>query len=217
MPQNRERVFIIASIRGRDRSKVFPIGKGNEIYNQSEKAGQVHGDKVIPLTAKGQSNWTGTFIKRDANKHDACVAIKTATKAGFELARVNRDSINLAFPDSKTRRGRVGKDKAQTLDTYCNQGIAKSDIQIRKLTPLECWRLQGWSDEDFFKAFFLNKELGIRFNRIYQKHKQNPVRLMQWAFKHQKMSDSQLYKQAGNGVTVTVIQRIGERLEKEND
>lgn len=149
-----------------------------------------------------------------AEKHDACVAIKTATKAGFELARVNKDSINLAFPDSKTRRGRVGKDKAQTLDTYCNQGIAKSNIQIRKLTPLECWRLQGWSDEDFFKAFFLDKELGIRFNRIYQKHNQNPVRLMQWAFKHQKMSDSQLYKQAGNGVTVTVIQKIGERLEK---
>ena len=245
VPQNRERVFIIASIRGRGRPKVFPIGKGDEIYNQSEKVGQVHGDKAIPLTAEGQSNWTGTFIKQKAigglysndskkfhrgilpdcsraikaDKHDACVAIKTATKAGFELARVNRDSINLAFPDSKTRRGRVGKDKAQTLDTYCNQGIAKSDIQIRKLTPLECWRLQGWSDEDFFKAFFLDKELGIRFNRIYQKHKQNPVQLMGWAFKHQKMSDSQLYKQAGNGVTVTVIQRIGERIEggKEND
>ena len=97
--------------------------------------------------------------------------------------------------------------------------IVLSDIQIRKLTPIECWRLQGWSDEDFFKAFFLDKELGIRFNRIYQKHKQNPVRLMQWAFKHQKMSDSQLYKQAGNGVTVKVIQKIGERLkgEKVND
>ena len=222
VPQNRKRVFIIASIRGRDRPKVFPIGESD-----------------------GESNWAGTFVKQIGNISptktrknpnqgrvydisgispalncmgggglEPRIAIKTATKAGFELARVNRDSINLAFPDSKTRRGRVGKDKAQTLDTYCNQGIAKSDIQIRKLTPLECWRLQGWCDEDFFKAFFLHKELGIRFNRIYQKHKQNPVRLMQWAFKHQKMSDSQLYKQAGNGVTVTVIQKIGERLEK---
>ena len=255
VPQNRERVFIIASIRGRGRPKVFPIGKGDEIYNQIVKcinprngykqtqqqdriydinghmtslSAQQNGRFNIAIPYQQEvigglySNVSERFQRGilpdcsralKAHKHDACVAIKTATKAGFELARVNRDSINLAFPDSKTRRGRVGKDKAQTLDTYCNQGIAKSDIQIRKLTPLECWRLQGWSDEDFFKAFFLDKELGIRFNRIYQKHKKNPVRLMQWAFKHQKMSDSQLYKQAGNGVTVTVIQRIGERIE----
>lgn len=83
---------------------------------------------------------------------------------------------------------------------------------IRKLTPLECWRLQGWADEDFFRAFFLDKKLAHKFNIAYRRHKNNPVRLMQWAFKHQKMSDSQLYKQAGNGVTVEVIRRIGEKL-----
>ena len=55
----------------------------------------------------------------------------------------------------------------------------------------------------------LNK---YRYGRLYQKYRDNPVCIMQWAFKHQKMSDSQLYKQAGNGVTVTVIQRIGEKL-----
>lgn len=80
---------------------------------------------------------------------------------------------------------------------------------IRKLTPLECWRLQAWDDESFFRAFFLDKTLAHKFNIAYQRHKNNPVRLMQWAYKHQKMSDSQLYKQAGNGVTVEVIRRIG--------
>lgn len=87
---------------------------------------------------------------------------------------------------------------------------------IRKLTPLECWRLQGWDDESFFRAFFLDKDMAHKFNIAYQRHKNRPVRLMRWAFEHQKMSDSQLYKQAGNGVTVTVIQRIAEKFSLED-
>lgn len=86
---------------------------------------------------------------------------------------------------------------------------------VRKLTPLECWRLQGWDDESFFRAFFLDKDLAHKFNKAYQRHKNRPVRLMRWAFGHQKMSDSQLYKRAGNGVTVTVIQRIAEKFSLE--
>lgn len=83
------------------------------------------------------------------NKSDAGVVfIKTATKKGYDIARINEDSINLTFPNSKTRRGRVGRGKAQTLDASCNQGVAINDSEcnIRKLTPLECWRLQGWDE-----------------------------------------------------------------------
>lgn len=54
-------------------------------------------------------------------------------------------------------------------------------IAIRKLTPRECFRLQGWADEYFEKAQFVN-------------------------------SDSQLYKQAGNGVTVSVIKAMAEKM-----
>ena len=54
-------------------------------------------------------------------------------------------------------------------------------MRIRKLMPIECFRLQGWTDDYFKKAEFVN-------------------------------SDTQLYKQAGNGVTVTVIKAIAERL-----
>jgi DNA (cytosine-5)-methyltransferase 1 len=57
----------------------------------------------------------------------------------------------------------------------------KCYIAIRKLTPKECFRLQGWSDDYFEKAQFVN-------------------------------SDSQLYKQAGNGVTVTVIEAIARKM-----
>lgn len=57
------------------------------------------------------------------------------------------------------------------------------DLRIRKLTPLECWRLQGFSDEQFYKA------------------------------KNSGVSKSQLYKQAGNAVTVNVVDAIVGELE----
>src|SRR5690606_6530809 len=56
------------------------------------------------------------------NGSDQLIKIKSATKNGFELASLG-DAIDLSFPDSHTRRGRVGKGVAQTLDTVCNQGV----------------------------------------------------------------------------------------------
>ena len=55
-------------------------------------------------------------------------------------------------------------------------------MKVRSLTPRECYRLQGWTDDYFEKAEFV-------------------------------LSDNQLYKTAGNGVTVTVIQAIAERMD----
>ncbi len=130
------------------------------------------------------------------------VKVAEATKQGYSECRVGIDTVNLSVPGSKTRRGRVGKEVANTLDTSCNQGIfvKVSDelivyavwyekyqcyIAIRKLTPKECFRLQGWSDDYFEKAQFVN-------------------------------FDSQLYKQAGNGVTVTVIEAIARKMKVES-
>ena len=106
--------------------------------------------------------------------------IKNATAAGYAEAHCG-DSINLAFPDSKTRRGLVSKGHAQTLDTSCNQGVPLGCGRIRKLTPRECWRLQGFSDDMFDRAAAVN-------------------------------SDAQLYKQAGNGVTIPVVYAVGKRI-----
>jgi DNA (cytosine-5)-methyltransferase 1 len=106
--------------------------------------------------------------------------IKEATKKGYKEAYPG-DCVDFSFPDSKARRGRVGKDVAHTLMTSCTQGMVTGYGRIRKLTPLECFRLQGWSDEAFYKAKTVN-------------------------------SDNQLYKQAGNGVTVPVIHAIGQKL-----
>lgn len=80
-----------------------------------------------------------------ANNHH--VFIPSNTKKGFEKAEEEEDSINFSNPNSKTRRGRVGKKVAQTLDTQCNQGVF-TQFRIRRLTPRECFRLMDFP-EDF--------------------------------------------------------------------
>ncbi len=140
------------------------------------------------------------FTLTSQDRHGVAVEVREATSKGYAVARGRRDAVNFTMPNSTTRRGQVGVDIANTLDTSCNQGIfvqvsedltvyavwypkKQCYVAIRKLTPKECFRLQGWADDYFEKAQFVN-------------------------------SDSQLYKQAGNGVTVTVIEAIAERFEE---
>ena len=108
------------------------------------------------------------------------IRVKEATSQGYAEAEIG-DSVNLSHPNSKTRRGRVGKQIANTLLTGESQGVVEPDFRIRKLTPRECWRLQGFPDWAFDKAQEVN-------------------------------SNSQLYKQAGNSVTVNVIAAIAKEL-----
>lgn len=115
-----------------------------------------------------------------SQNHDAAILIKEATAQGYAQA-LPGDSINISHPNSETRRGRVGKGIANTLLTGKEQAVVKEEFQIRKLTPRECWRLQGFPDWAFDRAKEVN-------------------------------SDSQLYKQAGNSVTVPVIHDIARRL-----
>lgn len=81
--------------------------------------------------------------------------IRENTKKGYAKA-YEGDSVNLEHPNSKTRRGRVEKQIAKTLTTSCNQGVVVKQLKIRKLTPLECFRLMGFNDEDFHKAEKVN-------------------------------------------------------------
>ena len=110
--------------------------------------------------------------------------VNNATKQGWIECPVG-GVLNIAFPETMSRRGRVIENGqiAPTLDTGCTVGTLEDEvkeIRIRRLTPRECFRLQGWTDDYFDKAAFVN-------------------------------NDSQLYKQAGNGVTVNVIKAIAER------
>ena len=82
--------------------------------------------------------------------------VREATSKGYAIAGEG-DAINLAMPKSKTRRGRVGKGVAQTLDTSCKQGVLVG-TKIRLLTPRECFRLQGFPDEYFNRAAAVNSD-----------------------------------------------------------
>ena len=121
--------------------------------------------RLMPPTKQGFDN----FIK-----------VRNGTKAGYDIATIG-DGINLAYPQSKTRRGRVGKGCSQTLDTNCNMGTLDG-YKIRRLTPLECFRLQGFPDDMVQKA----REIGL--------------------------SDARLYKMAGNAVSVNVVEAVAKKL-----
>ena len=221
VPQNRERVFIIGHLRGECTYRVFPIrgkdkklntdGEVNQVGNigksdnfggnpQVTRVYDINGISPTLKTMQGggrepkivipvltpdrvekrqngrrfKTNGEPMFTITTQDRHG--VLVKEATKQGYAVADVG-DSINFSHPNSKTRRGRVGKNIANTLLTSDKQGVVLSDYKIRKLTPRECWRLQGFPDWMFDKAQEVN-------------------------------SNSQLYKQAGNSVTVNVIEEI---------
>lgn len=91
-------------------------------------------------------------------KHNNRVLIKQATKKGYIECKIG-GVADLSYPDSKTRRGRV-QDMGDTSPTLTagETDICKieSPYRIRKLTPLECWRLMGFTDEEFQSAEEVN-------------------------------------------------------------
>lgn len=84
--------------------------------------------------------------------------IKVANKVGYAIVKQN-GVADFLYPTSKTRRGRVIEmgDISPAL-TAEERGVCKVEnrYKIRKLTPLECWRLMSFSDEDFHKAEKVN-------------------------------------------------------------
>lgn len=132
------------------------------------------------------------------------------------------DSINLAVPNSKTRRGRVGKGIAQTLDTGMQQYTIANTIDanyakgwspngqqnqqrvypidgvIRRLTPIECERLQGFPD-NWTKTGTTCTAESKETRAVCSNH-------------NVEISDTQRYKCCGNAVTVNVIRDVMERV-----
>lgn len=105
------------------------------------------------------------------------IKVKVATKQGYEEATAG-DYVNITFPSSKTKRGRVGKGVAQTLTCGDGNAVITENVRIRKLTPRECLRLMGWKDDQIDK---------IAAARV---------------------SSTQQYRQAGNGIVVQVLEAI---------
>lgn len=123
-------------------------------------------------------------------KLETPVKVNVANKKGYEEANPG-DYVNITYPGSKTKRGRVGNGVAHTLTCGDGNAVITENVRIRKLTPRECLRLMGWKDEQIDKIVAA------------------------------KISGTQQYRQAGNGIVVEVLEAIFKALflaeENEND
>jgi len=223
--QNRDRVFMV-SILGEyayEFPKPIELTKRLKDYLEDEVDEKYYLDeKTIsrisnwkaqqdPFETMKKTDETGivpTLTARGAGEeHSGMVLIKEATKQGYAVAQ-DGDGVYINRPHQK--RGVVQKgmiktlktsgddvgvvtsnikrvmgdgELANTLGTNCGSstsaggGVVDNGLRIRKLTPLECWRLMGIDDEDFYKA-------------------------------QSVVSNSQLYKQAGNSIVVDVLVEI---------
>jgi DNA (cytosine-5)-methyltransferase 1 len=224
-PYQQDRVYdadgiVPALNQGKSDLIVAMRGRYNEDGSTSQR---------LELNTSGKSN-TLTAVQKD----NMLIQVKSATSSGYEEATIG-DTINLAQPNSETRRGRVGKQKAQTLETSCNQAVVhpnysskalnetieNSDLvegepqaldlynrvarnesptltephhnslrmfdgyRIRRLTPIECERLQGFPDQH---TAYGNYDGEVK-----------------------PMSNSQRYKQCGNAVTVDVVAAVAKK------
>ena len=166
LPQNRERIYLVgySTTTKRNWRGVFPIREASQSNSELEcsrkaitkcltaRGQEGHAGmqlvKVKQIGTKLDSNGGTQPYQQDRvydadglvpalnqGKSDLIVKVKSATSDGYEQAEVG-DSINLSNPNSETRRGRVGKGKAQTLETSCNQAVIEPIIgAIRGRNP----------------------------------------------------------------------------------
>ena len=223
VPQNRERIYTIGHLRRKGRRQVLPISRESSSHLKQLVGGmqsyRVYDPSGIATTLVGEggglgaktglylidqsltepkltvearcltARYTAGATKRTAMNSGVLevqpiltqgIKVRNGTNQGYQLAVVG-DSVDLSYPSSLTRRARVGRGIAHNLSCSCQMGAVVWKgrvVKIRRLTPKECFRLQGFSDDLFEKAKAVN-------------------------------SDAQLYKQAGNGVTVPVVYAIG--------
>lgn len=223
VPQNRERIYTIGHLRRKGRRQVLPLSRESGSHLKQLVGGtqsyRVYDPSGIATTLVGEggglgaktglylidqsltepklteearcitARYTAGATKRTAMNSGVLevqpiltqgIKVRNGTKQGYQLAEIG-DSVDLSYPSSLTRRARVGRGIAHNLSCSCQMGAVVWNgrvVKIRRLTPKECFRLQGFSDDLFEKVKAVN-------------------------------SDAQLYKQAGNGVTVPVVYAIG--------
>ena len=206
VPQNRERIYIVGIRADLAQPQPWPETTGRTVIPRLKSRLQHEGVQSFHFPWPQQEEITARLsdilepdpgeryylepdrlaaLQVQVETGGSGLAIREATKKGYAIAEPG-DAVNFQFPKSLTRRGRVGKQIANTLEASgVNQGIVVKEggsFRIRAFTPRETWRLQSFSDAAFDRV----RAAGV--------------------------SDSQLYKQAGNAVTVNVIRAIAEKL-----
>lgn len=210
VPQNRERVFIVGHLRGSSGREVFPIGGTDEEANckligmldikgkdQIRRVYSAEGISPTLTTMQGGGQEPKVAIPvltpDRLEKRQNGRRFKDNGEPMFTLTSQDRHGVAIQEPLNTTSEGDAFCINTGTHRYYFPSNVKRGEatlikqteptLRIRKLTPKECWRLQGFPDWTFDKAAGVN-------------------------------SDSQLYKQAGNSVTVNVIYEIAKRLEE---
>lgn len=241
VPQNRERVFIIGIRDDKDNTFTFPkempldkrlkdILEDNidekyflseKMINYLENRSDNFNNGKINYRTKDDYATTITKSSSSLDISDNIIKIKSATSKGFEEA-FEGDSINFSIPNSETRRGLVGKQIAQTLDTSCNQGVIynikrlNETLQKHQLPKGEIRFVDSYNQSIHENSACINARINATNDRHlwdgYKIRRLTPrecFRLMDFpdSFKW-NVSDSQAYKQAGNSIVVNVLYLI---------
>lgn len=234
VPQNRERVFLIGIRDDQDNTFTWPVEE--ELTKRLKDVLEDSVDDKYFLSELSvnyllRHNGNKDILKKDISNNSSCIPasyykqprdvqyikIKSATSKGYEEA-TEGDSINFSVPNSETRRGRVGKQVAQTLDTACNQGVMIGAFRGRNPNnPSD--RTTGIPTEQRLEI-----NINGTSNTLTSVQKDNVVienykirrltprecfRLMDFPDTFSwPVSDSQAYKQAGNSIVVRVLEKI---------
>ncbi len=208
VPQNRERIYFIGHLRGECSGQVFPITRNNPKALDEHTSNQSQGFRVydtdgIATTQASQAGGLGAKTGLYAvpvltpdrlEKRQNGRRFKENGEPAFTVTAQDRHGIAIDMTRRAENNYRVRKDgRAGTLDANYYKGLAnqerpgvKDGLRIRRLTPLECERLQGFPDQ---------------WTALDQEG--NPI------------SDTQRYKMAGNAVTTNVVQAVMTNLIKE--
>jgi DNA (cytosine-5)-methyltransferase 1 len=233
VPQNRERVFLIGIRDDSDNDFQFP----KEVY-LTTRLKDVLEDEVddkyflsenaVIKCLKSTAN--SNMLDEDIPEKSRCIVagyyktpfdgqylkVKSGTAKGYEEA-TEGDSINFGFASSDTRRGRVGKEVAQTLDTSCNQGVMvgtwrthKDGQGFREIEDGNCPTIPARAREDGSGQAVISD--GFKIRRLTPRE---CFRLMDFPDTFTwPVSDSQAYKQAGNSIVVKCLELIIKNLKK---
>ena len=226
VPQNRERVFIIGIRDDADNTFRFPktqhlTKKLKDVLENNVNDKYFLSEKMVKHLKHHDAN----YAKQSSDLQ--YLKINSATKKGYEIA-TDQDSINFSVLNSKTRRGRVGKGVAQTLDTACNQGVISTNN--KRVNQNYNKHKDSLEKGDFMDSYnqTIHKDItptitsritGSNNYHIFEKKQirrltpRECFRLMDFpdTFKW-SVSDTQAYKQAGNSIVVNVLAEIIKKL-----
>lgn len=180
IPQHRERLFLVANLRGKPRPKVFPVS--GESKPDAEQA------SVAPKVASNMEvlQWRRGYFRKFKSEGVPTLTANMGT-GGNNIPYVC--AVLTPFKETKRQRGRRMKthdEPSFTLTAQDRHGVAISDGKntvIRRLTPLECERLQGLPDN-------------------FTKHYEDGT----------LVADSERYERCGRTISIPVVEAIGRRL-----